>query len=330
MKELHLEPELFVDLVHATSDALAIPVQLIEKDYYISAVLRLLSKSAYASQIVFKGGTSLSKAYQLINRFSEDVDFAVISEQMSGNQVKTLLSHLMKEVTVGLREDKEFSDISKGSKYRKQAFLYDAKIELDASTNPIPARIIVEISAFANPFPNEKRVIEPFVTTFLKNQDMDDFITQYHLEPFELNVLSLKQTLCEKTVSLIRFSMSNSPLAALSSKIRHFYDLDALLSIGQLRDYVLDKAFASDVESLIRHDRQAFDEPKGWGELGSLSASPLMTDFDALWTSLSPIYEKNLSLIAYRPIPSPEVIKSSFTVILKSLEKVHIEKISAQ
>ena len=104
----------------------------------------------------------------------------------------------MKEVTAGLREDKEFPDISKGSKYRKQAFLYDAKIELDASTNPIPARIIVEISAFANPFPNEKRVIEPFVTTFLKRQGMDDFITQYHLEPFELNVLSLKQTLCEK------------------------------------------------------------------------------------------------------------------------------------
>lgn len=234
MKELYLEPELFTDLVHATSDALAIPVQLIEKDYYISAILRLLSKSAYAPQIVFKGGTSLSKAYQLINRFSEDVDFAVISEQMSGNQVKTLLSHLIKEVTAGLVEDKEFPDISKGSKYRKQAFLYDTKIELDANTNPIPARIIVEISAFANPFPNEKRMIEPFVTTFLKSQGMDDFITQYHLEPFELNVLSLKQTLCEKTVSLIRFSMSNSPLAALSSKIRHFYDLDALLSIEQL------------------------------------------------------------------------------------------------
>ena len=288
MKKLHLEPELFTDLVHATSDALAIPIQLIEKDYYISAVLRLLSKSAYAPQIVFKGGTSLSKAYQLINRFSEDVDFAVISEQMSGNQVKTLLSHLIKEVTAGLVEDKEFPDISKGSKYRKQAFLYDTKIELDANTNPIPARIIVEISAFANPFPNEKRIIEPFVTTFLKSQGMDDFITQYHLEPFELNVLSLKQTLCEKTVSLIRFSMSDSPLAALSSKIRHFYDLDALLSIEQLRDYVLDKAFASDVESLIRHDRQDFDEPKGWGELESLSASPLMTDFDALWTLEKP------------------------------------------
>ena len=87
-KKLHLEPDLFNDLIHATSENLAIPAQLIEKDYYISLVLRALSHSAYNQQIVFKGGTSLSKAYNLINRFSEDVDFAVISGEMTGNQIK--------------------------------------------------------------------------------------------------------------------------------------------------------------------------------------------------------------------------------------------------
>ena len=93
----------------------------------------------------------------MIDRFSEDVDFAVISGDMSGNQVKMLLSKLMKEVTVGFTEDKSFADISKGSKYRKQAFSYDALVGLDVSVNPIPSRIIVEISAFANPFPYEKK-----------------------------------------------------------------------------------------------------------------------------------------------------------------------------
>ena len=146
---LHLDPESFMDLVQTSSEDLKIPVQLIEKDYYISEILRALSKSSYSQQIVFKGGTSLSKAYLLIDRFSEDVDFAVISENMSGNQVKMLLSNLMKEVTAGLTEDKSFSDISKGSKYRKQAFSYDAQVGLDVSVNPIPSRIIVEISAFA-------------------------------------------------------------------------------------------------------------------------------------------------------------------------------------
>lgn len=94
-------------------------------------VLKVLSQSVYKAQIVFKGGTSLSKGYQLIDRFSEDVDFAVISEGMSGNQVKTLLSHLMKEVTMGLSEDKDLVDVSKGYKYRKQAFTYQLSIRLD-------------------------------------------------------------------------------------------------------------------------------------------------------------------------------------------------------
>lgn len=320
--KLHSEPETFRDLVQTTSEDLNIPVQLIEKDYHISAVLRALSKSSHHQQIVFKGGTSLSKAYQLINRFSEDVDFAVISGQMRGNQVKKLLSHLMKEVTADLTEDKEFPDMSKGSKYRKQAFFYDAQTGLDAAVNPVPARIIVEISAFANPFPYEKRMIEPFVTTFLKKRGMDDFVTQYHLESFELNVLSPGQTLCEKTVSLIRFSMSDDPITSLSSKIRHFYDLDALLSTKDLQDYVHSKAFADDMEALLKHDRQAFDEPGGWKELEDLNQSPLMRDFDNLWKSLAPKYEENLSVIAYREIPSSDAVKTSFLKILNALHDI--------
>ena len=67
---LHLDTESFMDLVQTSSEDLKIPVQLIEKDYYISEILRALSKSSYSQQIVFKGGTSLSKAYLLIDRFS--------------------------------------------------------------------------------------------------------------------------------------------------------------------------------------------------------------------------------------------------------------------
>ena len=309
---LYLDTKLFMELVQTSSEDLNIPIQLIEKDYHISRILRALSRSSYGSKIVFKGGTSLSKAYQLIDRFSEDVDFAVISGDMSGNQVKMLLSNLMKEV------------ISKGSKYRKQAFSYTAHTGFDTSVNPVPARIIVEISAFANPFPYEKRTIEPFVTTYLKKQKMEDVIEMYHLEPFELNVLSLKQTLCEKIVSLIRFSMSEQPTASLSSKIRHFYDLNALLNIKELEDYVCRKEFVRDIKTLVEHDQQAFDEPLGWKDLKDINQSPLVVDFDHLWEILTPKYVENLSTIAYRDIPSSNTIKASFLKILKSLREIDL------
>ncbi len=325
-KLLHQEPELFRDLLLTSAERLAIPIYLVEKDYYISMILKALSRSVYNTLIVFKGGTSLSKAYQLIDRFSEDVDFAVISEGMSGNQVKTLLSHLMKEVTAGLSEDKDFLDVSKGSKYRKQAFTYTSRLDWTGLANPIPARVVVEISAFANPFPHEKRMIEPLVSTVLKEQGMIEFMDKYDLEAFELNVLSLKQTLCEKLVSLIRFSMSADPIVALTSKIRHFYDIEALLRREELLQYIEGTSFLEDIQRLIRHDQAAFSEPQGWSELTSINEAPVVKDFELLWNKkLGAEYERNLSLIAYKSIPLKREVMQAFLGLIDKLKSLALD-----
>jgi predicted nucleotidyltransferase component of viral defense system len=49
-------------------------VHLLEKDVWVVWTLSVLFESAFADHLIFKGGTSLSKAYQAIGRFSEDVD----------------------------------------------------------------------------------------------------------------------------------------------------------------------------------------------------------------------------------------------------------------
>ena len=187
-------------------------------------MLNRLSESQYKRKIVFKGGTSLSKAYQLIDRFSEDLDFAVINEGDSGNQVKKLLSDLMKEVTSGFREDEFYPRVSKGSRFRRQAFLYQSQFNehLFQEYIPISNRIIVEISSFTNPFPYEEVLIEPLVTTFLKRRGLSDYVKKYQLNEFSLNVLSLKQTLCEKLVSLLRCSMDKNPKESISERLGTF------------------------------------------------------------------------------------------------------------
>ncbi len=87
---LHQHPELFRSAIKETADNLNIRDFFIEKDYWISLVLKRLSESRYVDSVVFKGGTSLSKGYKLINRFSEDVDIAVIDvADSSGSQLKT-------------------------------------------------------------------------------------------------------------------------------------------------------------------------------------------------------------------------------------------------
>lgn len=86
--KLHEDDQVFTELVAETAQSIDLPQVYVEKDYWITKALKHLSEFARADEVVFKGGTSLSKAYQLIDRFSEDIDLAIFSNSMSKNQCK--------------------------------------------------------------------------------------------------------------------------------------------------------------------------------------------------------------------------------------------------
>ncbi|MFM6133901.1 MAG: nucleotidyl transferase AbiEii/AbiGii toxin family protein [Sphaerospermopsis kisseleviana] len=73
--KLYEHPE-FTDAIKAAKQHFAHPgltEQFIEKDYYVTEALRIVAQS-YPNEVIFKGGTSLSKGWKLIERFSEDID----------------------------------------------------------------------------------------------------------------------------------------------------------------------------------------------------------------------------------------------------------------
>jgi len=57
-----------------------LPRIAVEKDWWVTMTLKALSTTKYAPLMSFKGGTSLSKGWNLINRFSEDIDIALRRE----------------------------------------------------------------------------------------------------------------------------------------------------------------------------------------------------------------------------------------------------------
>lgn len=59
------------------ADKVGLPAQVIEKDFWVTAILQTIFSLPIAEYLVFKGGTSLSKGWKLIERFSEDIDVAV-------------------------------------------------------------------------------------------------------------------------------------------------------------------------------------------------------------------------------------------------------------
>lgn len=95
MKFIDLSKEDRVDILDRVSTELNIRQrEVIEKDWWVTAVLRAMFSLPYANHLSFKGGTSLSKCWHLIDRFSEDIDIAIDREYLgfSGTLSKTQIS----------------------------------------------------------------------------------------------------------------------------------------------------------------------------------------------------------------------------------------------
>lgn len=309
----------FSDAIRAASEHLNIAAIYIEKDYWITKILQQLSRTPQSNNIVWKGGTSLSKGYGLIDRFSSDIDIAVLAEGMNGNQIKTLISKLNKGMTKGIPETNMLGKTSKGSRYRKTYHSYKSTLtEIDPRMQLLGNYVIVEINSFANPFPYVRLTIESFITQFLRETGKEELIKKWDMAPFELNVLDKRRTICEKLVSLLRFSFTPQPIEGLKEKIRHFYDLHALSNDQECRAY-LNGAFVSDLNELWKHDQSIFYTPEGW-QGHEVEDAPLLKDFPQLWKELSAHYSDELGQLAYRPIPLPEDIEKSITELLEIVQ----------
>jgi predicted nucleotidyltransferase component of viral defense system len=293
---------------------LNIPYAFVEKDYWITLVLSRLAKSEYINESVFKGGTSLAKGYNLIDRFSEDVDIAIINDkEKTGNEIKTIIRAIEKEITADLTEQRMDGITSKGSRFRKSVFEYVTTQK--ANTNN---KLIVEINSFSNPFPYNRLTIQSLVFDFLIQNKFEKSIEQYYLQSFEINVLSKEQTLLEKIVSLIRFSFQENTVESLSEKIRHFYDLYYLMKNPDCIKFVASNSFKNQFDNIMQHDREIFEEPTGW-QTKPLTESPLITNFPILWEQLKGKYQTELSSLAFRTIPNENEVANCFEELIKRI-----------
>ena len=313
---LHENKILFSDLIRYSSEFLEINEVYIEKDYWITLVLQRMSQNTNAGKVVFKGGTSLAKAYRLTNRFSEDIDIAVIdTDAFSGNQLKMLIKRLAKNMTEGLEENVVQGVTSKGSRFYKAIYLYPLSINSTSSTVRA-GQLLIEINTYANPYPYVRKDINLFIFNYLTTGNRNDLIEKYHLTPFFLNVLDKKQTMIEKLVSLFRFSFTENPRVHLAAKIRHFYDLYYLAKDKECAAYIQTPDFKQDFTNLLEHDKEAFDIPENWRDK-EIAQSPLMEDFASLWDTLRFTYLSELQKLAFVPVPNEKEVAAVFTQIMQ-------------
>lgn len=147
----------------------------------------------------------------------------------------------------------------------------------------------------------------------------EKYIDQYNLQSFAVNVLNKEQTLLEKMVSLVRFSFGENTVESISKKIRHFYDLYFLMKNPECAEFVASDSFKKQFDTILQHDRDMFEEPKGWqGKL--IAESPLINNFENIWRQLKEKYHAELSALAYRPIPDEKYVSEAFIELTKRIQ----------
>ncbi len=124
--KLHTNKELFKNAVIATAQKQGIKEIFIEKDYWVTLILKTVFENEIGKETVFKGGTALSKCNNLIKRFSEDIDLVVLkNEKETGNQLKKKLKTISKCIE-NVAAEIEFDGITnKKGMIRRTAHSYE-------------------------------------------------------------------------------------------------------------------------------------------------------------------------------------------------------------
>ena len=222
---LHNDSPLFEQVILRVSEDTGIEASIIEKDYYVTLFLQRIV--AQLPNIIFKGGTSLSKCYKLINRFSEDIDLNIETEThpTEGQRKK------LKEVIVSIIDGFGFTLTNPGNvRSRRDYNRYIVDYPTIFSTSYLKEHLIVETAVYIKAYPCKRMLASSLIYDYLERNGYTDLIEQYVLQPFELNVQAAERTLVDKVFALGDYYLSD----AVHEHSRHVYDIYKLLGVVTL------------------------------------------------------------------------------------------------
>jgi len=317
---LHLSKQLFKDSVRYTAEQMNIPDIYIDKDYWITYVLYTIFQDAIGSDTVFKGGTALSKCFNLIDRFSEDIDLVVLRrEGESNNKLTNKIKKISQVVSAVLPEVEVENITQKMGMNRKTAHTYNK--EFTGNFGQVRNVIIVEASWLGNSEPRTKKNISSYIYDMMLKNDQLNIAEEHGLLPFEAMVLDPKRTICEKIMSLVRFSYSEDPLSDLKKKIRHTYDLYKLLNDAQLSEFFNSKSFDELILKVASDDVISYKSNNQWLVNHPVKAK-IFAELETVWKELKETYNGAFRNLVFKDFPSEEKILANLLMIKKRLESI--------
>lgn len=244
-----------------------LPPSSIEKDWWVTQVLKALHSLPYSEHIAFKGGTSLSKCWNLIKRFSEDIDIAISREYLgfSGELSKTQISDKLRRAACTFVREKMQFDVKEAltnQGIRDNAFSADVVITPITTTDPEVITITYQSLYDASPYIKNtvkieisgRAMIEPIERIAISSViDSAYPAAPFAEKEFEANAVIPERTFLEKVFLLHEeFRKDEIRVERMS---RHIYDLVMMMNS---KEHIGERAIANEelYRAVLEHRRK--------------------------------------------------------------------------
>lgn len=318
--KLHENKTLFRQAVQFTADQMKIPAIYVEKDYWVTYALFTIFNDEIGKDTIFKGGTALSKCYNMIERFSEDIDLVVLRrEGETNNKLTTKIRTISNVVNTALPEVSIDGLTQKMGMNRKTAHSYNKEFKGDYGQ--VRDVIVVEATWLGYHEPYTTKSIISFVGQMMLDNKQFDIAKENGVLPFELLVLEPIRTICEKIMSLVRFSYGENSLDDLKKKIRHTYDLHQLLKQKEFLDFFRSKDFEEMLLKVANDDVASFKNNNKW-LVHHPSEAIIFKDLENTWRELKTIYSNDFKNLVYGELPKEEAVLQTLKMIKERLKTI--------
>jgi hypothetical protein len=301
-----LSPEHRRDALEVASTKSGRPIHLLEKDIWVVWTLQQLFSSSYAEHLIFKGGTSLSKAYRAISRFSEDIDITYDIRAIAGDLVSQTDDGFPRTKS----EQKRWTDdirkrLCTWAAAKILPFIQNALAKIDkhavatandhriiisykplaTGTGYVAPEVKIDFGARSTGEPHEMRPIKT---------DAAPFLTDVSFPECEARVMRAERTFWEKATAIHVYCLQGE--LGGERFARHWYDLAKLDDAGIANIAINDRAIA---RAVAEHKAIFFRERDANGETIDYAAAVAgklnLVPEGAARTVLEADYEKMLS-----------------------------------
>lgn len=312
----------FEPLVLATAEHFrgrGLPPSFIEKDYYVTEALRVIAQTG-GERVIFKGGTSLSKGWNLIDRFSEDIDLFLDPQAFQpplgtngiNRQLKGLRDAIVRQLPLTFLQDQSQTF---GGLGRNDRFAYVPRF---AGAGDVAPRVLLEAGIASGREPTVTIELRSYVGQFLGEQGRS--LGAEDEGPFPMRLLHFRRTFVEKMFAIHKkvelFKRDGTPVG---SHARHYYDLYQLAGQEEVRQMLETPEYGQIKADYDRVSREYFPEHYFFPEGMSFANSNAIFPTGELALILGTLYQQQCELLCYRPFPKWSEVLERFVELRAAL-----------